>query len=518
MNLEFFLECIVKIIRYCQVDEDNGDIQSTLAEITSLYHMQQDKKDFLDRLYIYVDQDIELYFLILSTLYEILKDEILIEQMEQLLFRDKMDLFVADSVIRQIRRIKFLDYSIGDSYSKYREIQKKLLYRFKEEYLPDFPYTTYAERNKKRIVIATDQLLSVRHAPTRIVLDVCSYLINDYGYEVFLLVNLTNSDIQELREFWCQPVIYSCIKELNGTFQINYNNTMIRGYQYEWKKNQIRDIQEVCRLIWEWKPICAYYIGGTSYRHDIYKFYTTLISMQCTDGYSVSEAQVLASYMHSNSQYVKESLEYIASTRQHVENIGSIGGLWKEYNHEYKREEFGISEDSFLLCIMGNRLDAEMSTDFIQMLEKILDEQDDVCIAFIGDCIGTFFDARYLERVFFLGYQTELVDVMRMMDLFVNPPRKGGGGGAECALQAGVPVATLANNDVANAVNEASCCYDLSELKALILRYREDKDFYQKQVAFCNTWKENKGKNDDSKRYGTLIERVIKLLEDGVVE
>lgn len=517
MNFDYFLNLIVSILN---CDSDAISDEKLLSLVTDLHnsYASYDSELFFKELYNYIDKDFELYSLILSAVYHYLSDNNAIYAIENILYNEDIDIFVADSILSQLRYIKFTDMTVIDSYKQNRLVGNKYLTKVKDMCLPSYPYTPYNERVKKRIVIATDQLLDIKHAPTRIVLNVCSFLIQEYGYDVYLLVNLTNSNPTRISQFWYNPAISNYQKEINGMFRLEYNNTMIRGFQFEWSKDSISDISAACELIYLWKPLCVYYIGGSAYRHDIYKYYTTLISMPCTDGYSVSEAQVLASYMHSNSPYVQESVQYIKDANQHTEDVNLLGCLRPENNVVFKKSDYNIPDNSFLICIMGNRLDQEMSVDFISMLEGLMYKYTNIYIAFVGDCIKTFFTDDLLDRIRFLGYQTEVIDVMKMMDLFVNPPRKGGGSGALFALQAEVPIASLANNDVANVINNRNCCNTLEGLKELIVQFMTDDDFYSSEVELCKNWKSKMSKHNDSKEYAALISTVDNLLSIGVIQ
>lgn len=516
MNLDYFLNIVIQILNFNDNEASEDELHNLIDELFD-YYKQVDYNVFFDELFNYIDKDFELYTLILSTLYNLFNHDMIIYDIEKRLTSESIDLFAADSILNQLRYIKFTNIALKDSYKTNRIINQKLLNEFKQKYLPNYPYTPYDEREKKRIVIATDQLLSINHAPTRIVLNICNYLAHDHGYEIYLLINLTSRDANRISQFWYNPNMFNFLKDLDGMFSVQYKETIIRGFQFEWAPDKISDISAACELINIWKPLCVFYIGGASYRHDIYKYYTTLISMPCTDGYIVSEAQVLVSSLQSDSSYIKESIQYIKNTNQHIENIGVLCTLREDSGHIYKKVDYNIPDTGFLLCIMGNRLDAEMSDDFISMMQELMYENANIYVAFIGDCTRTFFAEDLQSRVRFLGYQSELVEIMKMMDLFVNPPRKGGGSGATFALQAGVPIATLANNDVANFINNRLCCNNLDELKALIERYMNDKEFYDNEVVMCNEWKERTAKNNDSATYRDLISRVNDMLANKII-
>jgi glycosyltransferase involved in cell wall biosynthesis len=238
--------------------------------------------------------------------------------------------------------------------------------------------------------------------------------------------------------------------------------------------------KELLDLIYRWKPLCVWNIGGSSPVCDIYRNMVTELFMGCTDGYACSAAQVLVSYMQSDSEDVKESIRYAKECGQKLHTIRIVTPFERE-NMSLTRKELGIPENSFALCIVGNRLDGELSAEFIGMLDALLDMSDKYHIVLVGECRKSLLGRLDADRYTMLGFRKDLLDVIAMTDLFVNPPRQGGGGGAGRAFAVGVPVVTFSNCDVSNVTGPDFCCQNLSQMQEQITRYHEDREFYKKQ-------------------------------------
>jgi hypothetical protein len=113
-----------------------------------------------------------------------------------------------------------------------------------------------------------------------------------------------------------------------------------------------------------------------------------------------------------------------------------------------------------------------------------------------------------------------LTDVIAMTDLFVNPPRQGGGGGAARAFAVGVPVVTFPNCDVSNVAGTDFCCENFSQMKEQITRYREDKVFYKKQKEKVEVTHRNRMKVSENmtSEISKMLQQVELWLEAGEIQ
>jgi glycosyltransferase involved in cell wall biosynthesis len=152
--------------------------------------------------------------------------------------------------------------------------------------------------------------------------------------------------------------------------------------------------------------------------------------------------------------------------------------------YKAKRSQFQLSEEDFLIAFIGNRLSAELTEEFKTVLQQICLLDPKVKFLIIGSYPGYlnyFSEPVFQDRIYNLGYQEELPEIIGIADLFLNPPRNGGGTSALISLYAGVPVVTLPDGDVAGNVGKDFICRDRQEMVATINRYLSDKEFYQRQ-------------------------------------
>lgn len=90
------------------------------------------------------------------------------------------------------------------------------------------------------------------------------------------------------------------------------------------------------------------------------------------------------------------------------------------------------------------------------------EQERDIYVIFIGPTNEKFQKKVQREmgdasHIRFLGEQKRLQGAIAMTDLFVNPPRVGGGAGAHLALLEGIPIITLKNCDVASLAGDGFC-------------------------------------------------------------
>ncbi len=505
MSFEDFLEEIVAFINEIR-GETRAEVYQAHAYRILEYYLAHQNEDVIGQLRHGLASDVELLSLVLFVLQFITEDPRCIRELQELVQREDIDIFVALDIVFQISNISFRDHKIHLSYADNRTVQHHLLERIEAELLEPACFLPYEQRNRKRIIIATDTLLEVLHAPSRIVYRIADYL-HTLGYEVMLLVNVRLQPMERSEQYCLAPYSPNYNKLLDQYTSIEYEGNTYPVYQFYFSKDTWDQQKKLLDFIYQWKPLCVWNIGSSSPVQDIYRNIVTQISMGCTDGYACSEAPVLISYMQSGSDDVKESIEYAESHGQRLINI-KFGSKFDRENWSLSRKELGIPEDSFALCVVGNRLDGEMSAEFIHMLRELVESSASYHIVLIGQCKPDLLRGIDAGRYSLLGFRKDLIDAIAMTDLFVNPPRQGGGGGAVRAFAVGVPVVTYPDCDVSNVTGEDFCCRDLQEMEMLIHRYATDQNYYQSQQEKVRAIYREREKASDS-----VIEEVRKMLE-----
>lgn len=364
-------------------------------------------------------------------------------------------------------------------------------------------YTYSNDRNKNRIVVISEQLLNLRHAPSKIILEQCYTLQKELGYEVFLIISPIKTSIDD-QIVWLELQDQNCIKELNGDyiltyedsdifiepkeqddkFIIKYRDISINGRQVLFEEQYYLAQKNILEEIYKFNPMFIYNMGSINPLADACKKFTTVVSSTMNFGYPVSDAQILLCLDDNTNMNRTNNNPEVLSPYGQIVLKHSIHFSIDQPKIIHNRKEFNIPEDNFVIALVGNRLPLEITVELIRILENLLNNDLKISILIIGEYDNyqrSFSKQIFDNRIHYIGYQEDLVSVMDIADLYLNPPRKGGGTSALISLYAGVPVVTLPDCDVAGNIGERFICNNYDEMITLINRYKNDNEFYNKQ-------------------------------------
>jgi len=485
MEFEKILDDITDFLNAVRENPDSSDIKVIGRRLAGNYFAL--KKRGVDILAWFDEifaQDTELYLLIISLLFCLFKEKRFLDKAEELMLDSALPYDLAVGIMKQVAGERFNHKECRASYESQRQSLDCMTERLRRELNVDLAYIPYGERNHKRIVVATDTLLSDRHAPTQIVLNLAKDLQDVLGYEVLVLVNVEKINKADVERCWLYPFNPHYMSQYHGEFQREYQGSTLHGYQQIVNEENFSAVRETLKRVQEWKPEIIWYIGGASMIAELLGEIVTLVASPCTAGYAVSGAHVMVSGGDDGSSYIGEMREYIIRNGQGAYTMQSC---WEfaPPAQKYGKSSLGFREDAFIIAIVGNRLDDEMDAAFIQIMQEIVEREERCEFMIIGKCRRDFSGSLLEGKVRNLGYQEDLTGVLEAADLFLNPVRAGGGGSAVRAVSVDVPVITLPGCDVAMNVGDAFVCGSLDEVPDLVWRYCNDRKYYQSQVEEC---------------------------------
>lgn len=154
-----------------------------------------------------------------------------------------------------------------------------------------------------------------------------------------------------------------------------------------------------------------------------------------------------------------------------------------EQKEKKTKEELGIDSDKFVIAIVGGRLDYEISEAFLDMLENLVSMDEDIMYVLMGKYETKLEEKRKTlsKHIKCLGWVEDILGYYEACDLYVNPIRVGGGTSSVEAMSKGIPVVTVDYGDVATNVGEDFVTGDYHIMSQLILKYKNDAEFYQMQ-------------------------------------
>lgn len=495
-----------------------------------------DKLEFYNILNTEFEQDSIMHIYLLSILLYCVHTDEIIERITDIIINSNINIYKSVLLEFLIAYEIFRYSDHGDLYQLRRRLHSYNVKKYCNSIEISRNFIPYENRNKNRIVVITEQLLGLNHAPSKMILEQCYELEKNLGMEVFLITSpIRNSYIDELIwfdsfsenrlsyldgnyiAFYEDGEIFYKGEELNDEFIIVYKNIPIRGRQLLFEENNIEELKMLINKINKFNPLFVYDMGSIHPLADACNSFTTVVSMSMGYGYPVSDAPILLSLnKNGESQDDRSIISILDNNNQVVLNDKFIFSLDKPTN-PHNRAQYGLSKNVFLIAIVGNRLDAEITTDFIGMLRHVMLNDNEIEILLIGKYPNYetyFIDAIFKDRVHFMGWQEDFANFITISNIFLNPPRKGGGTSALIALSSGVPVITLSEGDVAGNVGADFICKDYKEMEAVIKKYKQDKEFYKDQsIKGINYTHKKTDLTGNLKNNLNRIEETILMLE-----
>lgn len=426
-----------------------------------------------------------IYFL--STLLRELKDVRIVPYIEQMIEDEDIPLWKRISGMYQLKITVFACAMLRGTVEEYQNDKRmytKIMYDIRRRMETRYSYIPYLNR-KKRVVIVVNQLLGYNHAPTRKVIAISKYL-KALGYDVKVDVCFYHC-IEKIDEWYKSTEMNNFLHE-SGRYTHKINDTEIRGFNLLLNSsNYIWGLQDLLGRIWDEKPEWILELGDKTLIGDLCRDFTSVVTMGCTKAVPVTNALLIARYFTYSAEEEEQYSKYLGEG-QRVVDVKHTDQYMLEMPKQVclQKSDFGISEQCFTIIIAGNRLDTEVSDSFLEILYQILEKSRQIVIACIGNCdeLQLRIADQYKERVFFLGYAAYFRETIAIGDLFLNPPRQGGGTGGLFAIMEQIPVITLDHCDVAD-VGKEFTCESIEEMPQLVERYYLDHNFMKRQKEVC---------------------------------
>lgn len=298
--------------------------------------------------------------------------------------------------------------------------------------------------------------------------------------------------------------------ERQGYFKCNVENGRIEGYNARIENDNFeKNLEDTAELIYREAPEWVLEVGEETFLADLCREFTTVVTRGCVRTIPVTNAPIIVLASDYTLEEEQRYQNWLKPYQQFVEVKHSIVGNAVVVEKE-KRENYGIAEDRFVILLVGNRLEQEVTEDFLKKIYVMLEENPKAVIAVIGNCgaLEKRIAEAYRRRVYFLGYTEELQKTMTIGDLFLNPPRQGGGTGAMYAILQEIPVVTLDNCDVQVNVGETFACDSTDSMISLVHQYCEDEAFMEKKKEACHQKAEEIFAVDEKENYRKLCEFV----------
>ncbi len=423
--------------------------------------------------------DPQLYTMILSAMYGAAPDIKYMYKVEEIIMTGAFNMNMTAALHFQTYHQRFLNGALDD-YAIRRTLHRYISQRYIKELDVNIEMIPYEKRDHKFAIVTTYQLLGERHAPTNIVLSICHHLQNHFGYNVLLVIIGEPIDSDEFSQIWTGDFVVPNYTGRWGTYALNYHDQIIRCYQFDINKASRDEMLEFIGELYGARPEFIWQINGLPRMDQIWRSMTTYVAMPVTHGHEVSDAHLLARYQAG--EILPATEEYIKACGQASIYFRIAGFGYKEEKKEedYTKKAFNIPEDAFTIGVIGNRIEREVTEEFRDVMMRVIEGSPKAFFVFVGDFHQTL-PEELEKRSLRLGYRKDFLNILKLIDLFMNPKRSGGGGGAVRAMRMGIPVTTLPDSDVANSSDESFVCSSYNEMVADTLKYISDSDYYKEQ-------------------------------------
>lgn len=486
---KIFLNSINQMLK--ELEQNLKFSQETLQEMALSYVKltEEEQRKCLDMLYEVFCEDYNVAMYLFASMLKKLQDKKILCYIEKMLLCKKHSLWARLNDSIQFQTHLFLNPIYNQNYEEYKNLKciyDNFLTEIQDEMNCTYSYIPLKDRRKKIILIVSD-IISIYHAPTKRLRFIYQCYQN-MGYEVKCYVCHLWS--VEGSWDWDEYIYRHNFMEETGPFSFMLDGVEIEGFNLILNAGDYTEmLGKTLGMIWEEKPEFVMEIGNETILAGLCRQFTTLVTMGCTKSLPVTNAPMIATAVEHSEEEQKLWKEVLEPEQAVLEVRHMVNALEEaEPGIVYTKEMFGMPEDSFVVIVAGNRLDIEIKDDFLAILYQILDLEKRIVIAVIGECQGLqarVSENERAERFFFLGMQERFRKAIAVGDVFLNPPRQGGGTGALFAVMEEVPVITLDNCDVEANAGEEFVCQSVEEMPALVYQYFSDSVFMEKQKENC---------------------------------
>ncbi|NUB10320.1 glycosyltransferase [Azospirillum sp. Vi22] len=298
-----------------------------------------------------------------------------------------------------------------------------------------------------RVVLVTNQFLSLRHQPSRDLLSYAALLEDRCGREVVILN--TNIMPTEVHSLFVPSFAASVEPTLSGDQRIEADGRAHRML------SSVEPCVSPGKIAWFLEAIAALdpdvvlSLGGSCVVADLMAGTRPTLCIPTTTGATLSLADIVLDFGGGAAP----DHGPLARSWRPFRFLHSLAGATPR--KQGSRAAFGLDDGAFVCAVVGNRLDDEADGAFLAMLEALFDRAPRAIAVFAGHADALprrLAVSPHAAQLRCLGYVSDMGALLAVCDAYVNPLRTGGGASAAEALAAGAVPLSLPGGDVASVV------------------------------------------------------------------
>lgn len=387
-------------------------------------------------------------FLYIISLTSIFDAELMESLMRSTLRLDQPDLlYFLHGIYHDTNSITFSheEYLFPEYYVLRRALTKKLCKMY------DFHIKTNNIRKDmdgkiRKILIVVGSLRNHKHAPTLVVMQF-SGMLAELGYEVQVIPLDINSNIA-----WEFPVfrpVHSLAYYGSREFEEYQKTAKHRNVDIEYTDliDPKEKMQQELNKIIMFSPDLIIDMGTeTSIISYVYSKYFLTLCIPLNS----CQASTYFTYFGviDHEMFVTANEIYHSVDNKQILQLPSPIIPKAKAKTKYERGSYPLAlldRDDFVLISVGNRIGAELTEDFINIVcEKLLAKQNIKWLIVGGK--SNYIAQRYEEllaaqKIVFIPYEDDLPALYQICDVYISPKRRGGGTSVFWAMHYGLPIA-----------------------------------------------------------------------------
>jgi glycosyltransferase involved in cell wall biosynthesis len=353
------------------------------------------------------------------------------------------------------------------------------------------PWIPPQERDADSVVVMTIQLLGPQHAPTSDCLDYCRLLQTRLNKKVFLIN--TAAMPWSLSLPYYRATRFNYLEEYSKVGRLNFKDERIDFYQCRGPMPNREETGSLVTTVLKSKPAFVLNLGHSNIAADLCSEFLTVAAMPFGTNLSQSKSNVYILPRKRRPADDADMQAWRITDEQIVETHYTYS--LPERSASVTRAQLGLPDGAYVIVIVGNRLDGEITDTVAAELSELLTDIPQTYVGFLGTFPGfPPLAERYpmlRARSSYLGYHKDVLSVYEHCDAYFNPPRYGGGTSSAYALGMGLPVLTRPTGDVGNSVGPRFVFESLDAIKAFVQRAVADAGYRREWAAAARArWEE----------------------------
>lgn len=362
-------------------------------------------------------------------------------------------------------------------------IRLKLMSQLKKYWSKKITLPNIKDRKENHIAIVAGQLIGLNHAPTKWAIDYANAL-KKYNPKLKIKIFVEDCFKYSPGELTWLYQFESIVSKSSASL---HQEALANGIEVYYSDNNLKRenrLNKDIKAILDFKPSVIYKMGSKyNLATDLLYDYYPIVS-HTMGGPEDSEFVDIFTGGYYNDVMYKVYEEFNITHQTYMHHRVSIETPKKKV--VIQRSDLNLLDSDFILITVGNRLNVEVTKEFVEQIVQVLEKDLSVKWFIIGveriTLINNIY-SKYIEnkQIIFINYERNLFDFYDICNVYVNPIRNTGGISGAWAMKAKLPIVTTdVDSDIGGMVGIESCL-DIGDFTDEILLLKNDTQYYKEK-------------------------------------